>query len=73
MNESDRILVTGGNGLVGAYIIRYLLQLGFRNIKATIRPSAVCDHISDFIDQVEICPLDVRNVLDDYEEVDGID
>ncbi|HMQ08365.1 MAG TPA: NAD-dependent epimerase/dehydratase family protein [Saprospiraceae bacterium] len=73
MNENEKILVTGGNGLVGAYIIRYLLKLGYRNIKATIRPSAVCDHISDFIDQIDICPLDIRNVLDVYEEVDSID
>ncbi|HEY3387579.1 MAG TPA: NAD-dependent epimerase/dehydratase family protein [Saprospiraceae bacterium] len=47
MNE--RILITGGSGLLGSYLIRWFLQKGYSNITATYHHS------------LEVIPADVRD------------
>jgi nucleoside-diphosphate-sugar epimerase len=38
--ESDRILVTGAGGFIGARVVHMLLEYGFRNLRCFVRPSS---------------------------------
>ena len=67
MDKNSNILVTGGNGLVGSYIIRILIQNGYSNIYATIRKNSQTLHINDFIEKIHVLDLDIRNPIDVYD------
>jgi GDP-L-fucose synthase len=51
MDPQDTILVTGGSGMVGSTMVRYLSQLGFRNVIAPSRGQL--DLLNE--DQVDYC------------------
>ena len=40
VQPSDRILVTGSNGFIGAKVVEKLLEYGFANIRCFVRPSS---------------------------------
>jgi GDP-L-fucose synthase len=75
MKSSDRILVTGGNGLIGGAIVRRLKRLGFENIFAPTRaevdltdPIAVRWMFSVYkIDYVFHCAARVGGIKDNAE------
>lgn len=46
---SDRILVTGSNGFVGAKVVEMLLEYGYRNIRCFVRPSGRLDRLEKAI------------------------
>lgn len=49
---NKQILVTGGTGFVGAYLLRFLLQKGYK-IKAIKRKSSPMNLVADIQDQIE--------------------
>lgn len=58
--QQDRqILVTGGTGLVGSYLLRYLVQQGYTRIRAIHRLSSRFDLVADIREQIEwvVCDL----------------
>ena len=58
----QEIFVTGGTGFVGSYLLRYLVQQGYQNIKAVKRANssmALVESIKDKIQWVEGDILDV--------------
>ena len=40
IQPTDRILVTGANGFIGAKVVEALLEQGYRNIRCFVRPSS---------------------------------
>ena len=43
--RTDRILVTGSNGFIGAKVVEILLEYGFSNLRCFVRPSSRLDRL----------------------------
>lgn len=72
--NNKRVLVTGGTGLVGAYLLRYLLQKGYavRALRRTTSNMALVRAIQDQIEWLEGDILDVpflERALEDMDQV----
>lgn len=67
MRKDSRILVTGGTGFIGSYIIRTLLHAGYRNITAIKRPSSSMALLDDVVDEVHWVDCDLLDVIGIYE------
>jgi nucleoside-diphosphate-sugar epimerase len=53
-NDKDAlILVTGGTGFLGSYLLRYLCREGYRRIRALKRPDSPMDLVDSVKDQIE--------------------
>lgn len=66
MNSKERkILVTGATGLVGSYLIRYLLQAGYTNIIALKRATSNTELLGASVDKIEFREGD----LNDYDSL----
>src|SRR5438309_5681346 len=50
---SDRILVTGSNGFIGARVVEILLEYGYRNIRCFVRPSSRLDRLEKVLSQFD--------------------
>ena len=48
---SDRILVTGSNGFIGAKVVELLLKYGFNNLRCFVRPSSNLTKISAIVSE----------------------
>lgn len=66
MNQNAKdtpILVTGATGMVGSYLLRYLIQAGFTNIRAMKRPSSPMDLVEPVRNQVQWVECDLLDVI----------
>lgn len=61
--HKSTVLVTGATGLVGSYLVRYLIQKGMDHIIAIRRKNSDCSLLSDVLDQIEFREADIN----DYE------
>jgi nucleoside-diphosphate-sugar epimerase len=50
-SRTDRILVTGANGFIGAKVVETLLQYGFTNLRCFVRPSSRLDRLTRVLRQ----------------------
>jgi nucleoside-diphosphate-sugar epimerase len=72
--NNKRVLVTGGTGFVGAYLLRYLLRAGYA-VRATKRSSSPMHLVADIEDQLEwvegdiLNPAFVETALQDMQQV----
>jgi len=71
MNE--KILVTGGNGFAGSYILRYLLAQGYRDISATVRKNPDISLIKDIKDKITLTEADVTDIPSLEDAIKGKD
>lgn len=67
------ILVTGATGMVGSYLLRYLIHQGFTNIRAMKRATSPMDLVQPVVDQVEWIECDLLDVIGLEEVLQGMD
>jgi len=48
---SDRILVTGSNGFIGAKVVELLLKYGFNNLRCFVRPSSKLRRLKEVLNR----------------------
>ncbi len=63
MDKTRKILVTGGTGFIGSYILRDLLQAGFQKIFATHRKESEMSLVDDIVEQIEWVEMDILDVV----------
>lgn len=61
MNKDSLILVTGGTGFVGSYLLRLLVKSGYR-VRALRRANSPLDLVSEVAEQVEWVDADVTDL-----------
>jgi nucleoside-diphosphate-sugar epimerase len=48
-SPTDRILITGSNGFIGAKVVEIALEYGFSNIRCFVRPSSRLDRLTRIV------------------------
>jgi dihydroflavonol-4-reductase len=71
MIDDKKILVTGATGFVGAYLVRLLLQKGYK-IRGLKRPSSTFELLSDVHQRIEWADADVTDIIGLEDAFDGI-
>ncbi len=71
MSQQAEILVTGGTGFLGSYLLRYLLRKG-KAIRATKRVSSPMDLVADIRDAIEWVDCDLLDQIGMEDCMDGI-
>lgn len=69
----QKIFVTGGTGFVGSYLLRYLIQKGYKNIRALKRPTSKMDLVASIQDKIEWVEGDILDLPLLEEVMMGID
>ena len=57
--KHTRIFVTGGTGFTGSYLLRYLVQEGYQDVRALRRPDSSMALLGDAAGRVEWAPGDI--------------
>lgn len=68
----DPILVTGGTGFLGAYLLRYLIREGFQKIRAIRRPQSSMVLVKDIQHQIEWVEADIEDIIALEDSMEGI-
>ncbi|SHE69796.1 NAD-dependent epimerase/dehydratase family protein [Flavisolibacter ginsengisoli] len=72
MNQTGKVLVTGGTGFLGAYILKNLIEKGF-TVRATRRSAALPFFIpSGILEKVEWVDADVLDVVSLEDALEGV-
>ena len=69
----SKILVTGGSGFVGSYILRHLIRKGYTGVSATIRKNSDISLIKDIEDKVTLIEADVTDTMALENAIKGMD
>lgn len=62
-HKDDLILVTGGTGFVGSYLLRHLIRKGFTNIRALKRTTSSMSLVREVEDQIDWIVGDILDVF----------
>jgi dihydroflavonol-4-reductase len=73
LDLDKKILVTGGTGFVGSYLLRYLVERGYRNIYALRRPSSPMDLVAPVREQIHWIEGDLLDIVLLEDAMDGVD
>jgi nucleoside-diphosphate-sugar epimerase len=78
VSKTDRILVTGSNGFIGAKVVEILLEYGFANVRCFVRPSSRLERLRQILAQypagktAEIVTGDLLSRDDCVRAADGV-
>ncbi len=70
--HSMKILVTGGTGFLGSYLLRYLVHKGYNNIHAIRRPSSRMDLVEEIKDKIHWIECDILDVIGLGKAMEGV-
>lgn len=73
INYKSPILVTGGTGLVGAYLLRWLIKQGYQNVRALYRPGADLSPTSAINGQIDWISGDILDIVSLEDATQGIE
>lgn len=71
IDKQKPILVTGGTGLVGSYLLRHLLDLGYENISALKRTTSNMHNVVDIASKIHWIEGDITNIYDVEDALSG--
>ena len=63
LNKETQILVTGGTGFIGSYLLRYLVREGYRGVRAVRRPGSDMRLVEPVADQIDWVEGDLRDIF----------
>ena len=72
VQKQKHILVTGATGLVGSYLLWYLIKEGYTNVRACRRPESSMELVTSIQDQVEWVVCDILNIDELEDAMDGV-
>lgn len=72
INKNVSILVTGGSGLVGSYLLRYLVAQGYTNIKALKRSQTDLKLVATIQDKIQWIDADLSNIFELDDAMEGV-
>ena len=72
-NKENKILITGGTGFLGSYIIRTFLKAGYRNIFITKRKESRLDLIRDELDKITVIDTHINDLMGMEAAMEGVD
>jgi len=73
MNKSAKIIVTGGSGLIGSYLLRKLVDRGYENLHAIHKHNDPLDLVQDFRDRINWHVADITDSLVLNDLFDGVE
>jgi len=73
MNKASKILVTGGTGLIGSYLLRKLVSIGFTNVSAIKLPNDRAHLVNDISDDIDWAIADVRDQVAMHDLFEGVE
>ncbi|MEL7118977.1 MAG: NAD-dependent epimerase/dehydratase family protein [Bacteroidota bacterium] len=71
-NTDKKILVTGGTGFIGSYLLRYLIQKGHTNIFALKRPASTFELLDGQEEKIKWIDCDLLDILGLEDALEGI-
>lgn len=70
--KNKTILVTGGTGFLGSYLLRYLVRAGYTRVRALRRATSHLDLVAEVADQIEWVEGDVLDVFSLEDAMQGV-
>lgn len=73
MDKNQQILVTGGTGLLGSYLLRKLILDGYTHVRALKRATSQLDLVEDIKNQIEWVECDILDVIGLEDAMQGVE
>lgn len=71
VNKTDKILVTGATGLLGSYVVRYLLHSGYTNVHSICREKSDFSLLTNIHQQINWHNTEITDILGLEEAIAG--
>lgn len=62
MDKSSKILVTGGTGFLGSYILKYLVKKGYTNLHSLKREKSRLELVEDIQNEIHFHKVDILDI-----------